>query len=289
MKLSYLRLYFFMCIQTGFSWVLPPIKNQPSLLTRNIAPVDFVSQLETSSVVNGLGYLSLKQSSQKSLTDEGLIHASMLGLGLWTFLGWEGYSIGVVYFLLGNLVTKIKMAEKEKQGIAEKRGGRRGPENVWGAAATAMLCSIGTYVYQQSPEMVDVFRLGFLASLTTKLSDTFQSEIGKAYGKTTLLITTLERVPPGTEGAISLEGYLAGIGGSVLMAGFGWFIDFINQPDEFYWCLIAALIATTTESFLGAYLQQGKKEILSNEMVNLINTLVGALIAMGGSQINFDL
>ena len=33
------------------------------------------------------------------------------------------------------------------------------------------------------------------------------------------LITTLERVPPGTEGAISLEGYLAGIGGSILMAG----------------------------------------------------------------------
>ena len=150
------------------------------------------------------------------------------------------------------------MAEKEKQGIAEKRGGRRGPENVR-AAATAMLCSIGTYVYQESPEMVDIFRLGFLASLTTKLSDTFQSEIGKAYGKTTLLITTLERVPPGTEGAISLEGYLAGIGGSILMAGFGWSIGFINQPYEFYWCLIAALIATTTESFLGAYLQQGKK------------------------------
>ena len=147
----YLGLFFLMFIQTVFSWVLPPIKTQQSLVTRNTAPVDFVSQLETSSVVNGIGYWSLKQSSQRSLTDEGLVHAAMLGLGLGTFLGWEGYSIGVVYFLLGNLVTKIKMAEKEKQGIAEKRGGRRGPENVWGASATAMLCSIGTYVYQESP------------------------------------------------------------------------------------------------------------------------------------------
>ena len=46
-------------------------------------------------------------------------------------------------------------------------------------------------------------------SSATKLADTFASEIGKAYGKTTFLITTLEKVPPGTEGAISAEGTAA--------------------------------------------------------------------------------
>jgi len=41
------------------------------------------------------------------------------------------------YFVLGSAVTKIKMKEKEEAGIAEKRGGARGPENVWGSAGSA--------------------------------------------------------------------------------------------------------------------------------------------------------
>jgi uncharacterized membrane protein len=39
-------------------------------------------------------------------------------------------------------------------------------------------------------------------------------QVGKAYGKTTYLITTFERVPAGTEGAVSLEGTLAGVVGA---------------------------------------------------------------------------
>ena len=52
-----------------------------------------------------------------------------------------------------------------------------------------------------------LFLLGYVASLATKLADTFASEIGKAYGKTTFLITTFERVEPGTEGAVLLSTY----------------------------------------------------------------------------------
>lgn len=42
----------------------------------------------------------------------------------------------------------------------------------------------------------------------------------KAYGKRTFLITTLKPVPPGTEGAVSLEGTAAGVGGSLIIAAF---------------------------------------------------------------------
>ena len=37
----------------------------------------------------------------------------------------------------------------------------------------------------------------------------------QAYGKTTYLVTTFERVPRGTEGAVSLEGTLAGAAAAV--------------------------------------------------------------------------
>ena len=60
-----------------------------------------------------------------------------------------------------------------------------------------MICAILTYLV---PSYAELLKVGYVASLATKLSDTFGSEIGKAYGKTTFLITTLARVPKGTEG-----------------------------------------------------------------------------------------
>ena len=49
-------------------------------------------------------------------------------------------------------------------------------------------------------------------------ADTASSEIGKAYGRRTFLITTLRPVPPGTEGAVSLEGTTAGAVAALLVA-----------------------------------------------------------------------
>ena len=73
----------------------------------------------------------------------------------------------------------------------EGRGGRRGPENVWGSAAAASICALlGVF----SPWDASITAVGFAASLATKLSDTMASEIGKAYGKTTYLITTMKLV-----------------------------------------------------------------------------------------------
>lgn len=42
----------------------------------------------------------------------------------------------------------------------------------------------------------------------------------QAYGKRTFLITTFKPVAAGTEGAVSLEGTLAGVVGSIIISGF---------------------------------------------------------------------
>ena len=128
--------------------------------------------------VDGLLAIILSQIPRVPLTKAGLLHATILGTGLWTFLGSKGWLACVAYFVLGSLVTKIKMQEKERQGIAEKRGGKRGPENVWGSAAAAMVCAVMTYA---TPQYSAALKVGYVASLSTKLSDTFASEIGKAW------------------------------------------------------------------------------------------------------------
>jgi hypothetical protein len=81
--------------------------------------------------LNAMLFALLSKKLLKSLTPEGFAHSFALGTLLWTTLGWRGWSLCVLYLAAGNLVTKVRFAEKEKRGLAEKRGGRRGPENVW--------------------------------------------------------------------------------------------------------------------------------------------------------------
>jgi uncharacterized protein (TIGR00297 family) len=121
--------------------------------------------------------------------------------------------------------------------------------------------------------------LGYTASFATKLSDTTASEVGKAYGRRTFLITTLQPVPRGTEGAVSLEGTLAGMVGSLAIAGVAYGVGAIDLWGVL-WCAIAAFVATNAESVIGATVQE-QWEWLTNEVVNGINTAIGAIVAIG--------
>lgn len=218
---------------------------------------------------------------KKLLTPAGLLHAWLLGVLIWGSLGWQGYIVVLFYFLVGSAVTRIGMAQKEAEGIAEKRSGARGPENVWGSALTAVLCALGTLVVpilNLDKLITSLLLLGYVASFSTKLSDTCASEVGKAYGKRTYLITTLQAVPRGTEGAVSLAGTLAGVVGSIAIALVGWGFGLIDLSGVLF-CVLAAFIATNLESVIGATLQ-AKIGWLTNEVVNILNTLIGAIAAV---------
>jgi uncharacterized protein (TIGR00297 family) len=247
--------------------------------------LDFIDNLNpwlTATILNtfllGIAWFLPK----KLLTPAGFFHAWLLGILIWATLGWQGYVVVMFYFLVGSSVTRIGMAQKEAEGIAEKRSGARGPENVWGSALVGALCAVGAGIASSEilPNSIpkSLFILGYVASFSTKLSDTCASEIGKAYGKRTFLITTLQPVPRGTEGAVSLEGTIAGIGASLLQALVGWGVGLIDGFG-LLWCILAAFVATNLESVIGATLQS-KYNWLTNELVNVINTLIGAVAAV---------
>ena len=69
------------------------------------------------------------------------------------------------------------------------------------------------------------------------------------------------------------------VGGSILSL-YGWFIGLISAK-AIPISIVAAFIATNIESVLGATLQ-GKKSLewITNEVVNFLNTLIGATIAI---------
>jgi uncharacterized protein (TIGR00297 family) len=212
---------------------------------------------------------------KKLLTPAGYLNAWLLGVLVWGSLGWRGYAVVMLYFLVGSGVTRIGKARKEAEGIAEKRGGMRGPENVWGSAAVGAACALLTLGW---PGSMALLSLGYVASFATKLADTTASEVGKAYGQRTFLITTFRPVPRGTEGAVSLEGTLAGVAASIVIACFAWAIGIIT-PIGLGWCTLAAFVATSLESVIGATIQE-QFDWLTNELVNVINTAIGATVAI---------
>ena len=211
------------------------------------------------------------------LTPAGWVHAGILGTLLWGSLGWRGWLAVVAYLALGSLVTRLGLRAKQARGLAEGRGGRRGPENVWGSALVGALLAL---LACRAPTVwVVPLLLAFAASFTAKLADTFGSEIGKRWGRHTVLITTLRPVPAGTEGAVSLEGTAASLVGALLMALVMLGLGLLQTPSALLLVVVVGMVATLLESLVGATLQQ-RYSWLSNELVNGLQTLVAAALAL---------
>ena len=211
------------------------------------------------------------------LTPQGWWHAALLGTVLMGSLGWRAWLAVVLYLVLGSAVTRLGLRDKQARGLAEARGGRRGPANVWGSALVGAVLALITPL--APPAWQPWLLLGFAASFTAKLADTCGSEIGKRWGRHALLITTWRAVPPGTEGAISVEGTAASLLGSIVMAGIMAALGLTHGGLALVLVSAIGLAATLLESLIGATLQQ-RWRWLSNELVNGLQTLIAALLAL---------
>ncbi|KAI3702762.1 hypothetical protein L6452_28514 [Arctium lappa] len=214
------------------------------------------------------------------LSISGIGAAFLLGSLTWRGFGPSGFLLVATYFIIGTAVTKIKMAQKEAQGVAEKRKGRRGPGSVIGSSAAGCVCALLSIYGVGGKPFSRLWELGFVASFCTKLSDTVSSEIGKAFGKTTYLVTTFKVVPRGTEGAVSVEGTLAGVVASILLASVGCLMGEIKVAEAVI-CVLASQIANVGESVIGAELQEKEGfKWLNNDAVNVINISLGSILAI---------
>lgn len=210
----------------------------------------------------------------RTVTIPGAVTGACIGTVVVAGAGWAGWALLMLTFVIASACTRIGHARKAAGGIAEDRGGRRGPGNALantGMAAWASAMAIGL------PDPTPAWLVA-TAALATAGSDTVASEIGKAYGRTTWLVTRFVRVPPGTTGAVSLEGTAAGLLAATLLAAAGaglglvpgWTIGIIA---------VAATVASLAEGVLGATLED--RGILNNDTLNFVNAAIGAGLTVG--------
>jgi len=120
--------------------------------------------------------------------------------------------------------------------------------------------------------------VAFAGAITAATADTLESEIGQLRGGPTVLITSLEPVPVGTDGGVSATGTMAGALGSLVVAAFGAIIG-LYPAKMVSVVALAGFVATLLESAVGASLE--RRGHVGNEAVNLFNTLSWALLAFG--------
>ena len=205
----------------------------------------------------------------------GMLSGVLLGLLVVVFGGFGWFAVLITFFGVGALSTKFRYDDKKRRGIAEENEGARGTGNVLGNAAVALTCVLCFAASGSLPIDGTLFQYAFAGSMAAALSDTLSSELGGLYDDPRL-ITTLERVPPGTDGGVTWQGEVFGLAGAVVVAG----VAFGLLPDVSTLGAVAVaaggVVGMTVDSVLGATVEGPE---FGNEAVNFAATLVGAVVS----------
>lgn len=175
----------------------------------------------------------------------------------------------IVLFLVMSLLA-TKFSKKYKMSLGEFEGRRTSKNVISNGVVACFMAAFGGYYLP--------FVGGFIGAIATATADTLASEIG-VLDQNPRLITTLQKVDPGTNGAVSVLGTAVGIIGAAIIGVAAYFLGVMTNP------LLAILVSVISgtvgcfmDSILGALFEN--RHLITNEHVNLLATIVGALVGI---------
>jgi len=116
----------------------------------------------------------------------------------------------------------------------------------------------------------------YVGCVATAAADTLASEIGVT-GGVPYLITTLKKVPIGTNGGVTLVGESVALLGGFVISLIALLLNVIT-PEMMVICTAAGFVGTNIDSLVGATLEN--RGFLGNAGTNLLATIGGGLFAM---------
>ncbi len=220
------------------------------------------------------------------LNADGSITAFFIGLFIALQGGLALIILLLVFLASAFIATKYKFNYKKERGM---QVGFKG-ERVWTNVLANGTVPVIVLLFYNSGNMINYGFLNsnfavslFVLAIAAAASDTLASEIGMA-SKKVYLITTFERVKPGTNGGISAYGELWAMIGSVytfLMAQLiFYFADMVTfPPNIILFGSFIGFLSCQLDSFLGATLE--RRGILNKSLVNLLAISISVIIFGG--------
>jgi uncharacterized protein (TIGR00297 family) len=227
-------------------------------------------QLIVGAVIIGFtfGYFAFRA---KTADLSGLFSAALIGIILLVFADARWFIIMLAFFILGSAATRYKFDYKKRIGVEQGQSGARGYRNVFANGIVAAAAAVLYGIFQQP-----VFVAMYVGCVATAAADTLASEIGVT-GGVPYLITSLKKVPVGTNGGVTLTGEMVALLGGFVVALVAFFLGVITLPTVVF-CTVAGFIGTNLDSLVGATLEN--RGFLGNAGTNLLAATGGGLASM---------
>jgi uncharacterized protein (TIGR00297 family) len=228
-------------------------------------------QLVVAAVIVGFtfGYFAFRA---KTADLTGLFSAALVGIILLVFADVRWFIIMLAFFILGSAATKYKFEYKKRIGVEQGQSGARGYRNVFANGIVAAAAAVLFGVFQQP-----VFIVMYVGCVATAAADTLASEIGVT-GGVPYMITTLKKVPIGTNGGVTLTGELVALLGGLIISLVAFFLGVLTTPFMVLVCTLAGFAGTNIDSVVGATLEN--RGFLGNAGTNLLATIGGGVFAV---------
>ena len=212
-----------------------------------------------------LGFITYRR---KSLDLFGSAVMVIMGIVI-IFSAGTNWLLLIILFLVMSLVA-TKYSKKYKMSLGEFEGRRTSKNVISNGVVACFMAAFGGYYLP--------FVGGFIGAIATATADTLASEIGvlDAHPR---LITTFQKVDPGTNGAVSVLGTATGMAGAAVIGLVAFLLGIISDPvSAISVSIVSGTVGCFMDSILGALFEN--RDMLTNEHVNLIATIVGAIVGI---------
>jgi uncharacterized protein (TIGR00297 family) len=206
----------------------------------------------------------------RGVTAGGAVAGASVCFALLWVADLAGFAALLTVFVLTWVATRFAYKHKQRLGTAEARIGRNALQ-VMANLGTSAGCAVLYATLWPDRRLL----VAMAAALAEAAADTVSSEMGQAVGGTPRLITSWQKVEPGTDGAITLAGTMDGVTAAIVVA-LVFALARIFLWRSFVVCAGAALAGMIFDSFVGATLE--RKQWLGNNAVNFASTVVAAAL-----------
>lgn len=209
-----------------------------------------------------------------SMTASGTFAGVLLAFVTIVAAGYGWFLLLGLFVVSGAVCTHYREDEKEAMGIVEFGEHRRSFANVMANGAVALTAALAAGAAAGAAPLAA--SLAFGGSIATASGDTLSSEIGSVHGEPRL-ITTLERVRPGTDGGVSPVGEVVTVVGAATIAMAAVVLGVVPMSGAIA-VTLGGVAGAHADSLLGATVED---RYVGNDAVNLLACVAGGAVAIG--------